>query len=186
MEIELKKIAKEIMDEIPDLITRPVGRKLYSIVCENLKRIVENEILEINFEDIKVIDTSCIDEFLVRLIIDSREGPILFFSKLTNISDIIELNIDSVFKSYYSSNNQKIVVITDRLMNNNSFYVGYLSPVERDIINYLNVNRAASSLEIAEFLDIKHGDSVDIMEELHSLRLVEKKFDDKEELYLSL
>ncbi len=186
MIIEIKKIADELNVLIPDLITRHVGKNMYNDVKNILSGIVDGEVAELDFNTIRVIDPSFIDEFLVKLIIDSREADNIFYIKLSNISDIAEINIDSVFNSYNAFEKIRLVVITDRLMTNNSFYIGNLTEVERDIIGYLSINKIASTDEIADFLGRDVDSVLKMLNELHSLRIIRKEILDSEVSFSSV
>ena len=186
MIIEIKKIADELNVIIPDLITRHVGKSMYNDVKNILSGIVNGEVAVLDFNTIRVIDPSFIDEFLVKLIIDSREADNIFYIKLSNISDIAEINIDSVFNSYYAFKKIKLVVITDRLMTNNSFYIGNLTEIERDIIGYLSINKIASTDEIADFLGRDVDSVLKMLNELHSLRIIRKEILDSKVSFSSV
>lgn len=186
MNIVIKKIADVLDVQIPDLITRHVGKNMYFEFKEIIRDIVDGEVAVLDFSGIRVIDPSFIDEFLVKLIIDSREAKSIFYIKLSNISDIAEINIGSVFNSYYSFRKIKMAVITDRLMSNNSFYIGKLTEVERDIIGYLNINRIAASGEIADFLGRDEESASKILDELHAIRIIRKEKISNTVSYLSV
>ncbi len=186
MVIKIKKISEDLQVTIPDLITRPIGRMMYLTVKDTLSHIRNGDGVILDFQDIRVMDPSFIDEFIVKLILDSREGESVFFLKLSNLSDSAEINIDSVFSSYYSFQNVKLVIITDSLMSNNSYYIGNLSDVERDIIGYMNVNKVASSGDVASFLG-EHSDTVSVLlDGLYKLRVLRKEVDNQSELYLAV
>ena len=174
MVINVNKLANELKLKELDLITRPIGRMMYEKIIEKFDIIDENEVVLFNFENIKVIDSSFIDELLVKLITLSWNSEKAFFIKLTNLSEIAEINIDLVFKSYSNYNNKKIVVMTVDMCQNNSFFIGPLSNTERDIIEYLRINRSANINELAEFTGKKIQEMQDILDELYSIRLIKK------------
>src|SRR5208337_3274034 len=113
MVINILKTAKENGIKGPDLITRPMGRKMYSIVRDKLSHAGQGETVIIDFSGIKVIDSSFIDELIVKLINDSFVMD--FYIKLRNISPISEINIDSVFNSYSNYRDRRIAVVRDEL-----------------------------------------------------------------------
>ena len=76
MVINIRKKADELKIKGPDLLTRPVGRLMYQSIRGMLEHIREGETLVLDFQNIKVIDSSFIDEMIVRLVIDSRNGEI--------------------------------------------------------------------------------------------------------------
>lgn len=186
MIIEIKKIARDIKIHIPDLITRSVGRKMYAKVKKQLQFISDGETILIDFDEIKVIDPSFVDEFLVRLILESREDEKLYYIKLLNVSDIAELNIDSVFHSYNAYNEVKMVVSTDNLMSNNCYFIGQLSDLEKDVIGYFKINKSSYINEIADFLGVENSMAERILNELNMLRLLRKSYDKKGDLFLQV
>lgn len=186
MIIEIKKIASDIKIHVPDLITRSVGRRMYKKVGKQLQYISDGETVLLDFAKIKVIDPSFIDEFVVRLILDSRGDEKVFFIKLINVSDIAELNMESVFHSYNSYNEKKMVVSTDNLMSNNCFFIGQLSDLEKDVVGYFKINKSADVNEIADFLSVKNDEAERILNELNILRLVRKSYDKDVELFLQV
>jgi hypothetical protein len=172
MVINVLKMAKEAKVKVPDLITRPVGRIMFNKAMDKLANISEEEILLLDFEGIKVTDSSFIDEFIVKLILDS--GVRNYYVKLTNISDISEINIDSVFNSYSNYNEKRIAVCRSELGKNNRYYIGPLNEQESDIIDFFRINRSADPDIIARFTGLGISTVQGIMTELFRLRLVRK------------
>jgi hypothetical protein len=174
MIISILKKVKELKIPFPDLITRPSGKKMYESVTASLGIVTENETILIDFEGIGVIDSSFIDEFLVKLIIKAKNEKKPFFIKLKNISDIAEINIDSVFKTYSNYNNERMIVITDDIRKNNSFFIGTLVDNERSLLAFLRVNKDAGVDELAEVLDKTKEETSIILESLYTDRLIKK------------
>lgn len=172
MVIDVLKMAKESKVKVPDLITRPVGRIMFARAIDKLENISEDEILLLDFSGIKVTDSSFIDEFIVRLILDS--GVRNYYVKLANISDISEINIDSVFNSYSNYNDKRIAVCRSELGNNNRYYIGPLNEQESDIIDFFRINRSADAVEISRFTGLEISSVQGIMAELYRLRLIRK------------
>jgi len=171
MVINVFKKAQELKLKTPDLITRHVGRVMYDAIKKMFEAVREGEIVVLDFGGIKVIDSSFIDEMLVRLIIDSRTCERPFFIRLKNISEIAEINIDLVFRSYSNYKNKKIVVITENICQNNAFFIGPLSDRERDILAYLRVNKSITVDDVAAFTGRPAGEARKIMDGLYALRL---------------
>lgn len=177
MVIIIRKKADELKQKGPDLLTRPVGRLMYQSIRGMLEHIREGETLLLDFQNIKVIDSSFIDEMVVRLVIDSRNGEIPFYVKLKNISEIAEINIDMVFRSYSNYKNKKIVVITENICQNNAFFIGPLSDRERDIVEYLRINKSLARDDIATYTGSTPDEVAGIMEGLNALRVIKKEND---------
>ncbi|MCL1865099.1 MAG: DUF4325 domain-containing protein [Spirochaetes bacterium] len=172
MIIDIVKTAKEMKVNLPDLITRPVGRVMYAVTAEKLGIITISETVILNFNGIKVMDSSFIDEYLVKLIIDSRIND--FYIKLKNISNISEINIDSVFTSYSNYNKSRIAVAREEIGSNSRFYIGSITEQERDIINYLRTNSSVSIDDMSRFTGVEVNELKLILEQLSFLRLVKR------------
>jgi hypothetical protein len=172
MIINVAKTAKEIKVKLPDLITRPVGRMMYAATVEKLSIIGEGEVVLMDFVGIKVMDSSFVDEYIVKFIHDSRDRN--FYLKLRNISVIAEINIDSVFNSYSTYKISRIAVIRDEIGKNNRFYIGPLSEHESDILDYLRINQSAGIDDISRFSGIDFQKLKILLEELSVLRVIRK------------
>lgn len=185
MIISLSKLAKELKITSPDLITRPMGRSFYNKIASKLSIIQDGETVILDFEDIRVVDSSFIAEFIMKLIFDSQSKKSRFYIKLASLSDTTIMNIESVFKSYHSMNNSKIAVSTDELINN-SYFIGQVSEKGKDIINYLNINKTATVDELSEFLDEEPNHTRALLEELHTLGVLKPDHQSNTMLYCAL
>ncbi len=174
MIITILKKVKDLKISAPDLITRPSGKKVFESVKSSLDIISENETILIDFKGIGVIDSSFIDEFIVKLILESKKEEKPFFIKLKNISDIAEINIDSVFKSYSNYNKERMVVITDDIRKNNSFFIGTLEEFEKSLLAFLRVNKNAGVDELASNLEKSIDETASILDRLYAERLIKK------------
>ena len=172
MIIDIVKTAKEIKVNLPDLITRPVGREMFAVTIKKSVIISVSETVILNFNGIKVLDSSFIDEYLVKLILDSRIKD--YYIKLKNISNISEINIDSLFSSYSNYNKSKIAVAKEEIGNNGRFYIGSIGEHERDIINYLRTNSGTGVDDISRFIGIDANELKLILEQLSFLRLIKR------------
>jgi len=172
MIINVAKIAKEVKVKLPDLITRPVGRTMYAATAGKLSIIEKGETVILDFTGIKVIDSSFIDEYIVKLILDSREKD--FYLKLRNISVISEINIDSVFNSYSNYKETRIAVARDEIGKNNRFYIGPLVEQESDIMDYLRINLTAGIDDISRFSGIDFKVLKNLLEQLSILRVIRR------------
>lgn len=175
MVISIRKKADELKQKGPDLLTRPVGRLMYQSIRGMLEHMREGETLLLDFQNIKVIDSSFIDEMIVRLVLDSRNGESPFYVKLKNVSEIAEINIDMVFRSYSNYKNKKIVVITENICQNNVFFIGPLSDRERDIVEYLRINKSITQGDIVRYSGMPLDEVTGTLDELDALRVIKKQ-----------
>jgi anti-anti-sigma regulatory factor len=179
MNIQIRKIADELKLLAPDLITRMNGRLIYEKVMDRIKDAATDETVMFDLSSIKVMDASFIDELIVKTIKESKTREKRFYLKLKNISSATEINIDSVFDTYSYYNSEKIAVITDDICQNNNFFIGSLSSVEKDILDYLRVNMSAELKDLAEITGLDDEEMERITVELYSLRLVRRTGDNK-------
>jgi len=177
MVISLKKLAGEIKIDVPDLITRQMGKAIFEIISGKLKSMHENELLVLDFEAIQVIDASFIDELIIKLILLSRSSLFPFYVKLKNISQAVEINIDLVFNSFSSFNRDRIVVLSSDLFSNNSYYIGSLSEREKDILDYLRINKHSSLKDIMNLTGTRESEIKRILDELYAMRIIRKDDD---------
>jgi 6-pyruvoyl-tetrahydropterin synthase len=177
MIVNIFKKGEELHCRPPDLITRPVGRTMYEAIRDITSGLSDNETFVLDFAGIKVIDSSFIDEMIVKLILDSMESAKAFYIKLRNFSEITEINIDLVLRSYSNYKNKKIVVITENICHNHVFFIGPLSDKEKDIVEFLRINKSVSCNEVAKFSGLPAHEVQKILEELYSMRAVKKDND---------
>ena len=172
MEINVRKLAEQEKIKSPDLLTRVIGRTLFSRLLKHIEISGNDEVIVLDFTDIKVMDSSFIDEFIVKFIAASGTSEKQYFVRLRNISEIGQNNIESVFKSYLQFNKQRFVVVTENLCVNNRFFLGVLSPLEEDVLNCIRINKSIFSEDIASSMNstIKMVDGV--LVEMIKLRII--------------
>lgn len=175
MVINVGTRAEKLKLKLPDLLTRPVGRVMYESITDAVADMHDGETLLLDFGGIKVIDSSFIDEMIVRLIQDSQASERPFYMKLRNLSEIAELNIDLVFRSYSNYKNKKIVVITENICQNNAFFIGPLSDQERDIVEFMRVNKTITLEDAANFMESPREKARKLLGELHAMRIIRKQ-----------
>ncbi|PKL36161.1 MAG: hypothetical protein CVV44_18255 [Spirochaetae bacterium HGW-Spirochaetae-1] len=172
MVVQIKKVAQRIKIKSPDLLTRPVGRAMYEEIKKDLSVIKDEEVVILDFLDIRVIDSSFIDEFIIKLLNDAGSKNEKFYIKLRNISGIGEINISSVLRSYSDYNDKKMVVMTEDICLNNNFFIGELTDLEMVIINYYRVNRIASIQDIRSLIGLTEVETENILKRLNNLRII--------------
>ncbi len=174
MYFKINEIAKKLKIKSPDLITRPVGRSMYKKICKKIENVNDGETIVIDFDGIKVIDSSFIDECIIKLIMDSIEATSPFFIKIKNITDVAEINIRSVLESYATYDKRRMVVITEDIRSNNSFFIGSLQTAEKDLLDYIRINSIVSLKDLQHFTQNDTGDTQAIIEKLFSMRIIRK------------
>lgn len=167
MEIHVKKLAMKAGFKSPDLLTRAVGRSLYKSLVKAASAAGENEVVVLDFAEIGVLDSSFIDEFIVKFILDqNKENG--YYIKLCNISNTSQLNIAAVFRSYLEFDDRRLVVATEELCASNKFYIGFLSEAEDNVLSYIKTNKSVAADD--KGLHVK--DLPKILNEMRKLRLI--------------
>ena len=172
MIISIAQTAKKLKIALPDLLTRPVGRKMYQEISSLLENAGDGEVVVLDFSSIRVIDSSFIDELIVRMLNESRDGGRNLYFRVKNVTPSAEINIDSVFKNYSKYTSKKMVVMTEDICKDNKFFIGPLDAIEKSVIDYLRVNHIADINDLASFTGFEKERLGKVMEELCTLRLV--------------
>lgn len=175
MIISIQKIARDMKLTIPDLITRPMGRELYTRITKKLVNIHDGEVVFIDFAGYKVLDPSFIDEFIIRLLERSRNEQPRFHIKLSDVSETAIHNILHVMKSYREVKSKRFAVAADRLINKHNI-IGELTPEETDIIRFLSINQGTTAAEIALFLENSIEDTNTILEGMYEMGIIRKQY----------
>ena len=58
-----------------------------------------------------------------------------------------------MFRSYSNYKNKKIVVITENICQNNVFFIGPLSDQERDVVEFVRVNKSITADDVVNLRD---------------------------------
>ncbi len=174
MIINIAKISRQVSVKGPDLITRPVGRSVYEKITEKIMSVGNSETVILDFEGFKVLDSSFIDEAIVKLQLDAINGSKNIYIKISNISKMAELNIESVINSYESFKQKKIVVLTEDICSNNKFYIGNLTVEEENIINLLRINKICSVNDFESVTQLYGDELAELIKGIIFLRLIKQ------------
>jgi hypothetical protein len=183
MEIIVRKIAHQLKLSQTDLLTRPVGKKLYTKAVSIVENCRPEEVVVIDFSGYSVIDPSCVDEFLISLVRDSMKPEKPFFLRLSHISPTMDMTIQGVFDTYSEFSGMKIGIITEELVSRRGYYIGKVTDDEKELLSYLRITDAASPEEIARRLERDvHGIYL-ALEALYARRMVRKEEGSKRKGY---
>ncbi len=174
MVVEIKKLATSVSvtRKSTDLFTRYVGKLLFQKIQEKLTHLCEHEVVIIDFDGIRSVDASFVDECIVPLLDLSHTNAIPFYIKLSNITDNVEYIIHQVIGMV--GEHKRYIVMTDRLCKNGCHALGSILDVENDIIEYCVINKQATPEDIASFLHIPPDKALDMLMSLYEIRAVRK------------
>jgi hypothetical protein len=175
MEIMIGNIAKQLKISRSDLLTRPVGQRLYTKVSSMMKNLRPEEVVVLDFGGYSVIDPSCVDEFLITLVRDSMNPEKPFFLRLSHITPTMDMTISGVFDTYSEFSGMKIGVITEELVSRRGYYIGKVTDDEKELLSYLHITDAASPEEIAIRLERDIDRTYQALESLYARRMVRKE-----------
>ena len=177
MIIKLKEFTKSVKISESDLITRPVGKLVYNKFIEKIEHIGNGETVIIDFENIKVIDFSFVDEFIIKLIDYAKEDK-KFYIKLKNVSEIAQKNIKAVIKSY-AEYDKKILVTTENLSINNTFYLGNMSKNENEVFNAIRINNYSTQKDLKFITQLSIEDLTESLSSLMDYNCIKLDLDGK-------
>ncbi|MCX8123153.1 MAG: STAS-like domain-containing protein [Spirochaetes bacterium] len=174
MVIEIKKLAASVTvtRKSTDLFTRYVGRLLLQKICQKLTHLGEHEVVILDFNGIRSVDASFVDECIVPLIELSHTHDTPFYCKLVNITDNVEYIIHQVIGMVQQK--RRYIIVTDRLCKNGCHALGAISEIEKDIIEYCVINKQATASDIALFLHIPESEAFGLLMNLFTIRAVRK------------
>lgn len=169
----VKEMAEKLKIKEPDLLTRPVGRRLYQAAKRKMVSLIKGETVICDFKKIEVIDPSFVDEFIVKLIDEGKKED--FYIKLTNLSKTAEQNIRSVFNSYNEFTPKKCAVVTEELTEENSHVIGSNRKEQRELIEILRINNILSKDKLGYMTGLKDERLDTMLNEMSDLRLIKKQ-----------
>lgn len=174
MVIEIKKLATAvaITRKSTDLFTRYIGKLLFQKIQEKLKHLAQHEVVIIDFDGIRSVDASFVDECIVPLLELSQTNTFPFYIKLVNITDNVEYIVDQVIRMTHDQ--KRYIVMTDRLCKNGCHALGSVSEMEKDIIEYCVINKQATGVDIASFLHVSETEAQNCLMRLYEMRAVRK------------
>ncbi|MEJ5363204.1 MAG: DUF4325 domain-containing protein [Spirochaetota bacterium] len=174
MVIEIRKLATSVAvtRKSTDLFTRYVGKLLFQKIQEKLKHLTEHEVVIIDFDGIRSVDASFVDECIVPLLELSQTNTSPFYIKLVNITDNVEYIVDQVIGMTHDQ--KRYIVMTDRLCKNGCHALGSISEIEKDIIEYCVINKQATCVDIGSLLHVSEIEAQKCLMRLYEMRAVRK------------
>jgi len=153
-----------------DLLTRPVGKKYYQSAEKKLSSAMKGEVVILDFQDIKVIDPSFADEFVINIVKMSHSKD--FYIRLRNLTKSAQNNISSIIDSYTAFANKDYAVAVEELLDNGSHFLGNIGLHEKEIAEFLRINKTASTKAISDNFSFSESKTENFLKTLESLRII--------------
>jgi len=186
MIINIKDTGKKAGASLPDLLTRPVAKRVLTLMLTKIEHASVDELVICDFAGIEVIDPSFVDECLITLVRRSRKVDPRFFVMLRNLSRIAEENIEGVIALYNENSKDKVSLLTEQLTRSNSYLIGALSKNENEILAFIRINGHATKEVLSSLFPSSDEESVlRTLESMHERGLLRQK-ENKDSGYTSV
>ncbi|MBN2858480.1 MAG: hypothetical protein JXN63_08780 [Candidatus Delongbacteria bacterium] len=185
MLIKIEEFAKKAGASLPDLLTRPVARKVLSLMNEKCTMAAEEELVICDFAGIEVIDPSFVDECLITFLKKGRQSPI-YYVMLRNLSRIAQENIEGVINLYNENSQNKISILTEQLTCSNRYLIGSVYEYENEIVAFLRINGFATTNQLLSLMmAMEKEQTLQLLDSMYERGLI-RKVQNKEPGYSSL
>lgn len=163
-----KLLKKELGNGSSDLVTRPSGNKIRERIECDLAKEKEGEIIALDFSKIEIIDYSCADEIVVKLISRLLGGE--YGDKyvvLTGLNENQKENIEVALERRY-------LAVMAEMREGNKILIGILNNYLKVTLNIILEKGKITARELSEFLDLEANTSGTRLLNLHKKRLVKR------------
>lgn len=163
-------ISKKSSKASSDLLTRPVGKKYYQSAEKKISSAMNGEVVILDFADIKVIDPSFADEFVINIVKLSHSKD--FYVRLRNLTKSAQSNISAIIDSYTDFAKKDYAVAVEDLLDNGTHFLGNIGLQEKEIAEFLRINKTASTKAISDNFSFTESKTVNCLKTLEKLRIV--------------
>ncbi len=166
---DLYKLLKdELGNGSKDLVTRPSGEKIRQRIERDIEKEPEGAVISLDFSKIGVIDYSCADEIVAKLVSRLVSGEYgdryLLLSGLNeNQKENIEVAVE-----------RKDLAVVAEMKDGNRNVLGNLNSYLRDTLDFIVKKKKATSKELADARKIEANTSGTRLLNLHKKRLVKR------------
>ena len=166
---DLSKLLKEELGTgFRDLVTRPSGQAIRERVERDLEAAVDGEVVALDFTKIGVIDYSCADEIVAKLVsrlLSNEYGD--KYLLLSGLNDNQRENVEVALE-------RKDLAVMAEMQDGNRSVLGNLNSYLRDTLDFIVKKRKATSRELSDAKKIEANTSGTRLLNLYKKRLVKR------------
>lgn len=163
-----KLLKEELGNGSSDLVTRPSGNKIRERIERDMVKEKEGEIIALDFSKIGIIDYSCADEIVVKLISRLLSGE--YGDKyviLTGLNENQKENIEVALE-------RRELAVMAELRAGNKILLGTLNNYLKETLNMVLEKGKITARELSEFLNLEANTSGTRLLNLHKKRIVKR------------
>jgi hypothetical protein len=163
-----KLLKEELGNGSKDLVTRPSGQAVRERIEQNLEKEPDGAVIGLNFSKIGVIDYSCADEIIAKLVsrlISGEYGDkyILLAGLNENQKENIEVALE-----------RKDLAIAAEMHDGGKVVLGSLNNYLKDTLDFIAKKKKATAKDLADAKKIEANTSGTRLLNLHKKRLVRR------------
>jgi len=166
---ELYKILKEeLKNGSSDLVTRPSGQVIRNRIERDIENEKDGEVIALDFSKIGIIDYSCADEIVAKLIsrlLSGEYGEKYIF--LTGLNENQKENIEVALE-------RKDIAIIVQMKNGKKILLGNLNNYLKETLNLILKKGKITASDLSENLKLPANTSGTRLLNLHKKRLVKR------------
>jgi hypothetical protein len=164
-QIDVRNVLVQLGHGRPDLVTRPTGRAVRSSIEHELMRLSGRTIVVLDFSDVRIIDCSCADEIVAKLVQASlaHEEPDTFFL-IRGLDDHQMSDIEEVLRP------QRLALVAES--DGRLRLIGEVTVDAHAAFGLLAARGAAAAQELADALAWSLEAARTVLDELAGRRLV--------------
>jgi GDP-D-mannose dehydratase len=163
-----KLLKEELGNGSSDLVTRPSGQAIRERIARDIEREKNGEVIALDFSNIGVIDYSCADEIVAKLISRLLGGE--YGDKyiiLTGLNDNQKENIEVALE-------RKDLAVSAELRDGKKVLIGNLNNYLLETLNLISAKSQITANELSSALKLPANTSGTRLLNLHKKRLVKR------------
>lgn len=151
------------------LVTRETGRKVRAEAASRLALSADGELVTLDFEGVGVIDYSCADEFVAKLVTRLTAGE--YGDKYLRLANLNSSQRENIEVALERKRLPTILVNPDRTWQ----CLGSIKPYLRETLDLVMARERTSARDLSELLKIELNTSSTRLINLHHQRLVRRR-----------
>lgn len=163
-----KLLKEELGNGSHDLVTRPSGQTIRERIERDIERAADGEVICLDFSKIGIIDYSCADEIIAKLVSRLLSGE--YGDKyllLTGLNENQKENIEVALE-------RKDLAITAEMRSKERVILGTLNNYLKDTLDFIVKKKKATSKDLADARKLEANTSGTRLLNLHKKRLVKR------------